>query len=269
MKNTYRGFIVPLLLVIIALMLVGGGAYVYTQKKVASPTTSGNIELPQATSTETAVNNNPVVTTKTTTKSAPVVLSVSPVSGQAPLTVTATFLFGLCDGYGYYLKWGDGTYKSVASNSYGAACNPVPPATMVSQTHTYAQPGTYSVSLYGEDFGKNAESTQTATVAVSELSSAPVIKSISRSSGPIGTEVTMYGSFPMGTWINLDGSVIGQTVIDRSSFTLVVPGSVGGTYSSNGDRTPTTQVVPGTHTISVTDHYGNGSNSVEFTVTTR
>lgn len=33
MKNTQKGFIMPLLLAIIAILLVGGGAYVYTQKK--------------------------------------------------------------------------------------------------------------------------------------------------------------------------------------------------------------------------------------------
>lgn len=63
MKNTQRGFIVPLLLIIIALLLVGGGAYIYTQKKEASPTVSGNVEFPQATSTEQTTT----VTTKTTT----------------------------------------------------------------------------------------------------------------------------------------------------------------------------------------------------------
>ncbi|MFZ2983478.1 MAG: hypothetical protein WA053_00130 [Minisyncoccia bacterium] len=52
MKITHRGFVAPLLLVIIAFMLVGGGAYVYTQKNETSPAVSGSAtELPQATST--------------------------------------------------------------------------------------------------------------------------------------------------------------------------------------------------------------------------
>lgn len=59
MKNQ-KGFIVPLLLIIIALLLVGGGAYVFTQKNQASPAVSGNVELPQATSTEqTATDTTP------------------------------------------------------------------------------------------------------------------------------------------------------------------------------------------------------------------
>ena len=36
MKNTQKGFIVQLLLVVIALLFVGGGAYVYTQNKQAN-----------------------------------------------------------------------------------------------------------------------------------------------------------------------------------------------------------------------------------------
>ena len=33
MKTTHRGFIVPLLLIIVAILLAGGGAYVYMQNK--------------------------------------------------------------------------------------------------------------------------------------------------------------------------------------------------------------------------------------------
>jgi len=33
MKNSKKGFIVPVLLVIIALLVVGGGVYVYENKK--------------------------------------------------------------------------------------------------------------------------------------------------------------------------------------------------------------------------------------------
>ena len=38
MKNSQQGFIVPVLLVIIALLVVGGGVYVYKNKKVEVPT---------------------------------------------------------------------------------------------------------------------------------------------------------------------------------------------------------------------------------------
>lgn len=51
MKTTPRGFIVPILLVIIALVFASGGAYVYTQNKQANPLVSENTSLPMATST--------------------------------------------------------------------------------------------------------------------------------------------------------------------------------------------------------------------------
>lgn len=51
MKNYTKGFIAPLLLALIALLLIGGGAYVYTQKKQENPPMTGNVTLPQATST--------------------------------------------------------------------------------------------------------------------------------------------------------------------------------------------------------------------------
>ena len=37
MKNSQKGFIVPILLVIIALLVVGGGVYIYKNKKTETP----------------------------------------------------------------------------------------------------------------------------------------------------------------------------------------------------------------------------------------
>lgn len=79
MRNHQKGFIVPLLLIIIALLLVGGGAYVFTQKNQASPAVGGNVELPQATSTEQTTT----VTTQTTTSATqPSVTVLSPNEGE-------------------------------------------------------------------------------------------------------------------------------------------------------------------------------------------
>lgn len=43
MKNSQKGFIVPALLVIIALLVIGGGVYVYENKKTKAPTTVDTI----------------------------------------------------------------------------------------------------------------------------------------------------------------------------------------------------------------------------------
>ena len=37
MKNSQKGFVVPLLLVIIAVLVIGGGVYVYENKKTEAP----------------------------------------------------------------------------------------------------------------------------------------------------------------------------------------------------------------------------------------
>lgn len=52
MKNTQKGFIVPLLIAIIALMAVGGGVYVYENKKVEVPV------VVDTTTQNSPVNNN-------------------------------------------------------------------------------------------------------------------------------------------------------------------------------------------------------------------
>ena len=56
MNNSHRGFIVPLLLVIIALLIAGGGAYVYTQTPHAT----------QSPVTETTTTKQPAVVAPTT-----------------------------------------------------------------------------------------------------------------------------------------------------------------------------------------------------------
>ena len=46
MKNTKRGFIVPLLIAIIAVLAIGGGVYLYTQNKSVDISVSSNSDKP-------------------------------------------------------------------------------------------------------------------------------------------------------------------------------------------------------------------------------
>ena len=62
MKNSQKGFIVPVLLVIIALLVVGGGVYVYKNKKVEVPAVVDTGTQPTNTNTQT-----PPVNTQTKT----------------------------------------------------------------------------------------------------------------------------------------------------------------------------------------------------------
>lgn len=60
MKTSQKGFIGTLLLIIIALVLVGGGTYVYMQTKQASWPAIGNVTLSQATSSMQATDSQTI-----------------------------------------------------------------------------------------------------------------------------------------------------------------------------------------------------------------
>lgn len=62
MKNTQRGFVMPLLLALIAVMLIGGGAYVYTQNKQGNQSevvsqTPGTTSIAETANWKTYTNN--------------------------------------------------------------------------------------------------------------------------------------------------------------------------------------------------------------------
>ncbi|MCX6752632.1 MAG: hypothetical protein NTZ87_04025 [Candidatus Nomurabacteria bacterium] len=67
MKNSQKGFIVPLLIAIIAVLVIGGGVYIYNNKKVGEPV------LPEDTTTQTTTQNQQ----QTNTRTLPVTLDLS------------------------------------------------------------------------------------------------------------------------------------------------------------------------------------------------
>ena len=54
MKNSQKGFVIPIIVVIVVLLAIGGGAYIYTNSKVEAP-----VSIPAIT------NNVPIVATST------------------------------------------------------------------------------------------------------------------------------------------------------------------------------------------------------------
>lgn len=108
-------------------------------------------------------------------------LSVTPTTGKAPLTVSATFSSGLPCADGYYLSWGDGTapetmaYAPVLGVS---GCSSVDQGRRFS--HTYASPGSYTVNLKQ---GINLQNTQLGFVTVSPGAQPPQQVVSSGSSG--------------------------------------------------------------------------------------
>ncbi|HUO56238.1 MAG TPA: hypothetical protein VMU27_02280 [Candidatus Paceibacterota bacterium] len=97
-------------------------------------------------------------------------VSVSPASGVAPLSVTATFSSGTSCDDAYDLSWGDGssdvTMQYVAPS--GGACASL--AQVHNPPHTYSNSGTYTITLLS---GTSLQYTSSATVVVA----APTINS--------------------------------------------------------------------------------------------
>ena len=69
MKNSQKGFIVPVLLVVIALLVIGGGVYIYENKKTEVPAVNTEIQQPTQFQTNTNTQTSPA-TTQTTNQSA-------------------------------------------------------------------------------------------------------------------------------------------------------------------------------------------------------
>lgn len=143
------------------------------------------------------------------------------------------------------------------------------PAT-ISGTPTTA--GTYSFTVNVSSGGFGAYNSRTFTIVVSgQTVTAPSITSLSPSSGPVGTVVTVYGSrlLSPGTVINFDNSPISVYPISDSYLTFTVPSNItcSGPYYATGTMPCYNfPVTAGTHNVSITNTYGT-SNTVVFTVT--
>ncbi len=195
MKNLQKGFIVPVLLVIIALLVVGGGVYVYENKKAEVPAIVDNgaqqsNQNQQQTNTQTQQTN-----TQNSTKNN---FSVLPNSGKAPLTITATF-----DGCNPLITWGDGTNLEggFGMNTCGGGI-PMSEHPILSKNHTYTVPGTYTISLFNS-LNTNSKPISTATVTVTQSVSSDTKNSITFSItilSPNGSEKWDIKSTHTITW---------------------------------------------------------------------
>lgn len=101
MKNSQKGFIVPALLAVIVMLIIGGGVYVYKNKKSETPTATNNTELQSPTRQQTdgqnQQGNSTQVTSSKTQNNAPanakpVISVISPNGGEvftqnSPITV--------------------------------------------------------------------------------------------------------------------------------------------------------------------------------------
>jgi hypothetical protein len=91
MKNKQKGFVIPLIIAIIAILGIGGGVYVYTNKKVVTPPVTN---VPEVVSTTPApiIKDEPktVATTTTTAQKTNPIVQVSNTANI--LTPSQTFI---------------------------------------------------------------------------------------------------------------------------------------------------------------------------------
>lgn len=124
MKNSQKGFIVPVLLVIITLLVIGGGVYVYRDKKSEVPLVetetqqSGqnqqqtNTQTPPVTIQQNPTSNKPANVVPTTDTATPIITSISQSSGPIGTTVELK---------GYNLLDNRGDQNLIIENSKGEA----------------------------------------------------------------------------------------------------------------------------------------------------
>jgi len=149
MKTTQRGFIIPLLLIIAAIFLTGGGAYFYTQTKSENPAVTEDVTLPQATSTAQTQKSlvreskSQVTSSIITSILGPKYLSIGQ-EGSWEMTAPGATRFSVI--------WADGTLIDLSEGSGIPHDNEFTANSRFS--HAFIKAGTYHVDF----FAKNSDS---------------------------------------------------------------------------------------------------------------
>jgi len=212
--------------------------------------------------------------TFTVTNPAPA-FSASPTSGTSPLAVrfTASNLDKTTwSTTGYYsVNFGDGTTGSMSADPLCLGCSSNLNYS-VSALHTYTSAGTYKATLWHPaPAGTRQPDTLVGTLTIT-VTTNPAITSISPTSGPTGTVITITGSGFTATGNTVHFGAGGKLNVKSSngtSMSYTIPSSVSGCNLWTGSSSCTqveTLATPGAYAIYVTNAKGT-SNSKTFTVT--
>ncbi|MES3005558.1 MAG: IPT/TIG domain-containing protein [Patescibacteria group bacterium] len=196
--------------------------------------------------------------------------TVSGIDGPSNLTVgqVGTWSVRAIDqtggGLSYQVTWGD-------ENQYGtSAANSNSFSQTATFTHAYNQVGTYSpIFVVRGSNGLTAQTSLTVRVTTSgqSTSTAPTISSLSPSSGPVGTIVTVTGNnfVRYDNAINFGGvnrAITGVQSTNGTTLQFNVPA----TPCAQGNYCAQVVINPGIYGISVSTLYGT-SSSLNFNVT--
>ncbi len=223
MKNSQRGFIVPLLLIVIALLLVGGGAYVYTQMKQPNPSVSGDAALPQATSTMSAASKTTSITQNPISQTADWGTVTMDIGGIVN-PPTGSFSFKYPPGWSICRSSPYGVYALVSDNCGSATGDPYP----------HAHPLNYfEVSDMGD---MDRRDLQAGTLkSDTGWETVPIISDGNLQSGMEPMRFVYFPLEPEGLTISLAGSNSAmQSVTDEMARTFTASSSIIAATNSGG-----------------------------------
>ena len=167
----------------------------------------------------------------------------------------------------------DGNALTYSATGLPAALSVNPTTGLISGTLTFTSSGTYNVTATASDGALS--NARTFTWTVTNVAQGPTITSLSRTSGAVGTAVTItgtnFGTTQGSSTVRFNGRLAAPTSWSATSIAVPVPGgattgpvvvTVGG-VGSNG---VTFTVTSGTGTITLTQHRGIQSSGTSITL---
>ncbi len=220
--------------------------------------------------TSTCDSSDSYFTITSGTTQAPVISGVSgpvslQVSQQGTWTVNASNPNG--GNLNYSVVWGD---EASAGSGSGSLAYAYPTSQQATFTHSYNQAGNYAPRFtVTNNSGQTAQTSVSVNVSGS-ATQAPTITSLSPTSGPIGTQVTIYGTdFTYNGTVYFNGFVVPFSapiggLLTRLNF--IVPSELNNCPAGAQCFVGPAPVTPGTYNITVGNANGT-SNARQFTVT--
>lgn len=175
MKNLQKGFVIPILLVIVALLVVGGGVYIYENKKAETPVVIDNTQTPPPVVTPSPnPTPTPTPTPSPTPKPSPTPTPIpipqsfrfgaSPMSGAPPLNVSiGAFSSDPLPFDDFTIDYGDGSHNSLQQQCFEPSG--ADRICQIRTEHNYTSSGTFAATLRGIKKG-NSQILGTLKIAV-------------------------------------------------------------------------------------------------------